>query len=302
MIRRAKDYLTGESFMLVETDAGWWETTPAPADLARYYPEVYYGKSGQRRFPRLIEWMQTALCRRRAQQVTKTAGGRGWVLDAGCGPGHLLAQFRTLGWKTLGTEADERAAAIPRANHGLEVLTDDVSDLRFPDSTFDAVVSWHTLEHMRQPAQTLDQIARLLRPGGVFLVSVPNFSSPEAQANPAAWFHLEVPRHLCHFPAAVLREHLERRGLKILRESYWTPEYDAISLVQTWQNRLGLPQNLLYLMLKSAPDSGASVASFAQRSGAVMLGVVFLPCALVVSWWRAWRKNGGVVTFLARKL
>ena len=302
MTRRAKDYLTGESFTLVPTAAGWWETSPAPADLARYYPEVYYGKSGQRRFPQPIEWMQNALCRRRAQQVTTAAGGSGRVLDAGCGPGHLLAQFRALGWRTVGTEADERAAAIPRANYGLEVLTDDVRDLRFPDRTFDAVVSWHTLEHMRHPAQTLDKIARLLRPGGVFLVSVPNFSSPEAQANPPAWFHLEVPRHLCHFPAAVLREHLERRGLKIVRESYWTPEYDAISLVQTWQNRLGLPQNLLYLMLKSAHVSGADVSSFAQRACAAMLGVVCLPCALGVSSWRAWRKNGGVVTFLARKL
>ena len=298
---RASDYITGDSFTLVRTEGGWWATTPAPSNLGRYYPPAYYGDSGARRFPAAVEWLQRKLYRSRAQAVTRAAGASGRVLDVGCGPGHLLAEFKQLGWEPLGTEATEEAAAIARRIHGLEVREGDLRDLRLSSNHFDAVVSWHTLEHMREPGVVLDEIARVLKPGGVLLISVPDFGSPEARANPAAWFHLDVPRHLAHFPAAVLRTQLERRGFAIERHRHFAPEYDAFSLVQTWQNRLGLPHNLLYLLLKSAARAGSTKPSAAQCAAAWVLGAMMLPAAEVVALWRARRKTGAVVEFLARK-
>jgi SAM-dependent methyltransferase len=154
---------------------------------------------------------------------------------------------------------------------------------------------------MADPLGVLDEFARLLRPDGVLLLSVPDFSSPEAAAGPSAWFHLDVPRHLAHFPAEVLRAELKRRGFIVERESFFAHEYDAFSLTQTWQNRLGLPPNLLYLLLKSARRVSGPEPTLAQRLTAMLLAVPLLPLAVLVTLWRAARKKGAVIVLLARR-
>ena len=297
---RATDYLTGDEFTVGETAAGWWAVVPVPKDLGRYYPPVYYGGGG-RRFPGPVEWLQDRLYGSRARRVTAAAGRVGRVLDVGCGPGHLLARFRNLGWDVLGTEATEASAELARRNYGLDVRAGELRALQFPAASFDAVVSWHTLEHMADPREVLDEMQRVLKPVGVLFLSVPNFSSPEAQANPAAWFHLDVPRHLVHFPAAVLRGELARRQFRIEDEHTYAPEYDAFSLTQTWQNRLGLPHNVLYLTLKSARRVSGRRDTLASRIAAVALAALMLPLAAMIVMWRAARKHGAVVVFLARK-
>jgi SAM-dependent methyltransferase len=296
---RAADYLTGDKFELRPTRGGWWAITPMPADLGRYYPSVYYGAGG-RRFPQVVEWLQAALYRYRAKWVTRVSGSVGRVLDVGCGPGHLLSQFRALGWEAIGTEATETSAAIPRQRYGLKVHAGELSTLRLDAGSFDAVISWHSLEHMRDPGVVLDEYVRLLKPGGVLFVSVPNFSSPEAQAQPSAWFHLDVPRHVVQFPLAVLRVLLHARGFQIVEESFFAPEYDTFSLMQTWQNRIGLPHNLLYLCLKRARKT-APESTVWQAAMALLLSVPLFPVALFFSAWRGWRGRGAVVVVLARK-
>jgi SAM-dependent methyltransferase len=296
---QASDYLTGDAFAVCRTSHGWWVTTPVPADLSRYYPPAYRGQRA-RRFPAPVEWLQGHLYGRRARWIADTVARPGRVLDIGCGPGHLLARFQRQGWDCVGTEMDAEAAEIPRARYGLDIRTGAVERLGLPASSFDAVISWHTLEHMDDPAAALDEIARLLKGGGVALVSVPNFASPEAQAAPSSWFHLDVPRHLTHFPADVLRSQLERRGLTIEAERYSAPEYDVFSLVQTWQNRLGLPSNLLFLMLKRERGRGGRRPTAIERVLAALLLPALVPVALVITSWRAWAGKGAVVTFLAR--
>jgi SAM-dependent methyltransferase len=293
----AKDYITGHKFSLEPQPEGWWKTVPQPSDMAPYYPAVYYGEGKCRRFPRVVEKIQGWLYGQRVKQVARSFPQGGSVLDVGCGPGHLLAAFRDAGWSPLGTEFSQESAEIPRQNHGLKVIVGPLEELNLGSFSFDAVVSWHTLEHMRDPRASLDHMVRVLRPGGILLVSVPNFGSSEAQACPPAWFHLDVPRHLCHFSGEVLRRQLEERGMVIQRESYFAPEYDSFSLVQTWLNRLGLPHNLLYLVLKGAAKSH----QVADIAGSVLLGALLLPLATGWSWWNGVRRKGAVVVIEARK-
>lgn len=296
----AADYLTGDAFTIYRTAEGWWKTSPEPSDMARYYPPVYYGE-GPRRFPAPVEWLQNWLYTRRVDIVSRAVGRAGRVLDVGCGPGHLLARFQRQGWSCVGTEIAAAAASIPRERYGLDVRVGNVENLALPEASFDAVVSWHTLEHMNDPAAVLDEIARVLTPGGVALISVPNFASPEAQGKPSAWFHLDVPRHLYHFPAPVLRAQLERRGFTIEHESYSAPEYDSFSCVQTWQNRIGLPPNLLFLTLKRAPAAAGTAPTTAQHAAAVLLAIAMFPAAIVITSRAIRNRTGAVVTFLARK-
>ena len=247
---RARDYLTGDPFTVARCGrCGIHVTSPQPSSLDRYYPPSYYGSGDDHRFPRIVEALQAWLYRRRAEAVELLAGGPGRVLDIGCGPGRLLEAFAQRGWRTSGTELSEGSAAIARRK-GIEVHVGSPEDGPWVEGSFDAVVMWHVLEHWPDPGIALAQAARLLRPGGVLMVGVPNFASPEARLSRDRWFHLDVPRHLVHLGDGDLARLLGDTGFEIRQRSYLAPEYDLFSFVQSVENRVGLRANLLYERLR----------------------------------------------------
>lgn len=86
-------------------------------------------------------------------------------------------------------------------------------DLR-PESV-EVVTMWSSLEHVHQPLETLRQVHRLLVPGGRLIVSVPNIRSLPFRWFGAAWFGLDLPRHLTHFSVPTLRLMLEQAGFNV---------------------------------------------------------------------------------------
>lgn len=113
-------------------------------------------------------FMRTRLMRRMLQ------GQRGRILDVGCGDGFFLAQLARMGFQCAGLDASE--AMIDRARMRLagqaELFCGLLQDYA-PDQPFDAVVCGEVLEHIEDDVGTLREIARVLRPGGVLVVSVP---------------------------------------------------------------------------------------------------------------------------------
>jgi len=86
-----------------------------------------------------------------------------FVLDIGIGPGHfrsLMSRFEHVG---LDFE--------PYA--GVRVVTDLADRLPFRDSTFDVVVASNVLEHLKRPEEALCECHRVLKPGGLILITVP---------------------------------------------------------------------------------------------------------------------------------
>ncbi len=300
----ARDYITGDRFEVASCGAcGLARTVPRPDEtrLADYYPAAYYGAPGARRFPAPVERLQRILYGARARAVEQVAGGRGRVLDIGCGRGFLLDAFRRRGWEVHGTELDERSATHAREVLGLPVHVGPPGSEPWLDGHFDAVVLWHVLEHLPDPAAALARARRLLARGGVLMVGVPDFGSPEARLARDGWFHLDVPRHLCHPSAGWLAAALEEAGFGVRRRSWFAPEFDCFSLVQSVENRLGLPHNLLYDVLRGrsakllgAPAGGAAASALALLLAAP-LGLLALPASALLGATR----RGSSVTFLA---
>ncbi len=211
----AVDYITGETFQVACCRrCAQVVTVPVPADIGRYYPIGYYGNAGGRRFPAVMEWLQEKLSARRARRVLRRLNGKDFkVLDVGCGRGLLLREFQRNGCDVTGTEFSDDACRFAREVLKLPVRVGLLHELNFPDQSFDVVVMWHVLEHVSDPRPTLAEVSRILRPGGVFLVGVPNFGSLEARLTKAGWFHLDVPRHLSHHSRASLRRWPENRRI-----------------------------------------------------------------------------------------
>jgi SAM-dependent methyltransferase len=135
----------------------------------------------------------------------------GPVLDVGAGDGALLRALRARGRKAIGLE---RVAGDGIVAGTIETFDDGVGE-------WAAVVFWHSLEHLRDPATAVDRAAALLAPGGVLAIAVPNLSSWQARCFGDRWFHLDLPRHLIHLPASALEAGVRARGFTIERTSYW---------------------------------------------------------------------------------
>ncbi len=99
------------------------------------------------------------------------------VLDVGCGPGDLLAAMVNQGdgWGAL-VGCDLSAGMIAEArvrSAGLAVrwFVADAQDLPLPDANFDVVMARHMLYHVPDIDRAVAEAARVLRPGGHFLVT-----------------------------------------------------------------------------------------------------------------------------------
>jgi len=301
----ASDSVTGDWFEIVRcTVCGLARTDPQPAanELDRYYPDGYHASS--KRYRLGLEKTLSVIHQARIRRIERLAGGPGRVVDVGCGPGWFLAQMRRRGWETRGTERSAAAAEQARDVLNLDVRAQDLDELAAEGGSYDAVVLWHVAEHVHDPATTLLKIARLLRPGGVLMIAVPNFGSPESKIGKAGWFHLDVPRHLFHFTSGTLMNLLRAAGLEPREVVHIAPEYDLFSFVQTTQNRLGLPVNLLYDVLRRPqarlahldPRSLLSVVAVASSIPLTLVGLLWTPLAA------AWGRSATITVYAQRPL
>jgi len=97
------------------------------------------------------------------------------VLEVDCGPGVLASRMRDRGAIVTGTDLSAVAVARARAK-GIPAQQVDVDTqpLPFADDTFDVVVSNSAIEHRFFHERSFDECVRVLRPGGRFIVCLPN--------------------------------------------------------------------------------------------------------------------------------
>jgi len=142
--------------------------------------------------------------------------GRGDVLDVGCGSGgRYLDALRGLGWKTHGIEPSASAVANAVAN-GHDAVVGTAEEPAFSDQSMDIVTMWHALEHTHSPSRALASCFRMLRPGGLLTLCVPNWNSLQARLYGRFWWSTDAPRHLYQFTRTTLRQYLEQAGFRVV--------------------------------------------------------------------------------------
>jgi ubiquinone/menaquinone biosynthesis C-methylase UbiE len=128
------------------------------------------------------------------------------VLDAGCGLGYGLDIFAAAGAaKLTGVDIDEQAVAQARSRFAAfadSFLRADLCALALPDSSFDVVVCFETIQQVSDGERALGELRRVLRPGGVLLISSP---SPDVYTGNEHHVHEYRPTEL----SAVIEERFD---------------------------------------------------------------------------------------------
>ncbi len=161
---------------------------------------------------------QRASARRALTRIEQHAPGRGALLDLGCWVGFLLAEARARGWRTLGVEPSEFAAAYAREQLGLDVVRAGLLEAELPLRAFDAATMGDVIEHLPDPQRALARVRELLKPGGVLWLAAPDAGSLLARSMGRRWWSV-IPTHVQYFTRDSLSTLLRRCGFEVVEIS-----------------------------------------------------------------------------------
>jgi SAM-dependent methyltransferase len=165
---------------------------------------------------------------------------KGNLLDIGSGTGYFAATMKNSGWLARGIEINEKARNFSRSHFGLEVGTpDELSS--FSSNSFDCITLWHVLEHFHDPFKYISEIFRLLKPGAICLIALPNCSSNDAKHYRRFWAAWDVPRHLWHFSPDTFSLFSEKAGFSM-------------------EKTRSLPLDVFYISILSEKYKGSGIA------------------------------------------
>ena len=184
--------------------------------LERY--DAGYFVNGKAQY--LKRWAhRVAKCRRQLLMCLEFAPHAKRTLDVGCSAGYVMASARSLGLEPTGIDYAAWAAGLAK-ERGFSSTAGSLTDLPFRDESFDIVTAKHTLEHVRTPKRAFSELARVLRPGGVALIVVPDVRYWHMHATPRSgkYFHPERLgwQHHVYYGISTLSRGLTEAGLEVV--------------------------------------------------------------------------------------
>jgi 2-polyprenyl-3-methyl-5-hydroxy-6-metoxy-1,4-benzoquinol methylase len=155
-----------------------------------------------------------ARCLDKVEKVALPPGKR--VMDVGAAGGSFLAMARERGYEPIGCEPSVWMCDFAKTHYGLTLHPGTIFDVPVPEGSLHFLTLWDVLEHTPDPKAVLERAHRLLAPGGVLAISVPDYASGAARLLGGRWpFLLTV--HLYYFDPRTLKDLLARCGFQALR-------------------------------------------------------------------------------------
>jgi len=205
-------------------------------ELGALYPTDYYA-------------YQDKFSRKRWKDIVKTLLGfrlgtqdpffrrPGRMLDLGCGSGWFMCAMRDQGWDAHGVEINGVAADLGRKTCGLNIFPGTLKQANYQPAFFDYIRSNHSFEHISCPSETLDEIYRILRPGGKVLIGVPNIASLNAKLFGEHWWYLGAPVHPFSYSVETLSRLLKKHHFYVEKVTYNSDYSGILGSLQIWLNR-----------------------------------------------------------------
>jgi SAM-dependent methyltransferase len=223
---------------------------PIPFFKNTNYSEIakvsYYTKHQREITPDKVAYKKRQL-QSQYDEISKLAlnlGPRTSFLDIGCGPGIGVRAAIELGWQALGLDIDSELVELGKTHFGVDLVCGDIFESHFSDGQFNFVQFLSVLHLLPNPLSVLVEVKRVLAPGGVVSIVVPNQDGLLNRLNMLAgrkrqkrYGTLVFPYHLHAFTPTTLERLVTRSGLKLHLLKTATPidpRYAAIDQVANW--------------------------------------------------------------------
>ena len=167
--------------------------------------------------------------------LEKFCKDKGRLLDIGCSTGFLLNEAQKRGWEVAGVELSEWAAEYAKKNFHLNIYNTNLEKAGIPENSYDVVVMQDTIEHLLNPRGVLEEINRILKPGGILYVNTPDIESNSSRLLRAKWWGINQ-FHLYYFSRKTLTKLLTACGFKpfkyvsherIFSFRYWMQRFET---------------------------------------------------------------------------
>ena len=160
------------------------------------------------------------------------------VLDIGCGFGESLGYHVNRGCTVYGVEADENIRRVAD-KYGYNVHVGLFNPDMYQVEYFDYVTMDQVIEHMVDPIETLIGVAKILKPGGIAVLSTPNANGWGVKTFKNRWINWHSPYHIQFFSKNSIRLAANKSGFKIIKiltltSSEW--------LLYQWVHLFSFPQ------------------------------------------------------------
>ena len=165
--------------------------------------------------------------------LEKLVPTKGRLLDFACAAGYFFEQAQKRGWDAHGCDIGKwtaKAAAV----RGLQQLhVGPLDDLGFEPESFDVIYAAQVFEHLLQPHRDLSSLLRLLKPGGLLYIDVPNYNTLPIMLGKDDFMLNEPPQHINYFTPSTMRRMLTDAGM--------TDILISSGGGMKWENLLGRP-------------------------------------------------------------
>ena len=211
---------------------------PPPRRTSLYDSEDYYADTaaGSRLSP-VIDGLLRVFDRWRARSVIRKTGlSTGKVLDVGAGDGKFLFFMRQAGFTPRGTTTSTRSARAAKEIFGIDLDISETVDGEVPVGPFDLLTYCHVFEHLEDPPAHEHLWPALVRPGGFFVLEVPNVRSIGARLKYSAWLGSDDKHHVNHQPPERILTRLRQLGFEPTRREWFSGKF---SYVYLWSALLG---------------------------------------------------------------
>ncbi len=144
----------------------------------------------------------------------------GSFLDIGCATGLLVEYMQDNGWKSHGVELCAPAADFGSEKRGVDIFSGTLEQAAYVDNSFDVVHCSHLIEHLNNPDMFLDEVYRVLKPGGLFLCTTPNVSGFQAFLFGSKW-RSAIADHMFLFSKKNLTQLLLSKRFTVQKVKTW---------------------------------------------------------------------------------
>jgi 2-polyprenyl-3-methyl-5-hydroxy-6-metoxy-1,4-benzoquinol methylase len=185
-------------------------TANVPGNLLEHYYDEYYDEEHLALPAFIVQRLDEIVAGFKSYRQTNR------FLDIGSGGGSLLEAARRAGWTAEGVEVSRTAVEHVRTL-GFKVHWGELAGANYPASHFDVVTASEVIEHVADPQAMLNEIARILRPGGVLWATTPHGRGVSARALGLQWEAVIPPNHLQLFSTKGVKTLLDKAGFRRTR-------------------------------------------------------------------------------------